>query len=134
MLTDANDPLYQNTKIGVFDQITVVSQKKINDKLRYDWNLDADLSSLNYTDGPDNDPNAYIKAELSPGSVQLIGQSGGTELYFLLNFKSGTFFYYGGHHNSVETYVKMGKWVIAFKVSLDMQTIDKLPDSLQKQI
>lgn len=73
---------------------------------------------------PATDPDYSVNAILSAPSVSLIGQNGGTELFFTLNFQSGTFMYWTGHNPPVQHQPDMKGWKIAFKVSLDQQGID----------
>ncbi|KAL5589353.1 hypothetical protein FOVSG1_011220 [Fusarium oxysporum f. sp. vasinfectum] len=137
-LADPNDPLYTSTKIAPFDQITCISQATINTKLKWDWKTTPELAAFKVSLGDDPaDPDYSVDAIMTAPTVSLIGLNGGTQLYFSLNFKSGTFVYYTGHRNPVKHTPDMTGWRVTFIVSLDHEQLDNpddVPEEIRKRI
>lgn len=135
------DPLYTQTTISPFDQVTIVSQEAINANIGFPWNKSTQLYA--YT-GDSTDPDSSFTATMNAPTVGLIGLQGGTQLYFYLNFSKGNLMYWTGHGpSSVQHNVPVqappntfppSLWTVAFLVKMDPASIAALPPDLAAKV
>ncbi|MCJ1398402.1 hypothetical protein MMC11_001600 [Xylographa trunciseda] len=134
------DPVYTNTTIAPFDQVTIVSQNSINANIFFPWDKSTTLKAIT---GNASSPDSSINAFMAAPTVGLIGTQGGTQLYFYLNLAKGNLMYRTGQGSSSQqhtipivagpTTTRHG-WTIAYIVNLDPTSIAGLPPDLAKKV
>jgi Icc-related predicted phosphoesterase len=125
----------KSCKIAPFHQIVAISQGTINTKFKWDWHYITNASNFSITvPAGSTDPDYSVNAVLNPPTVSLCAQNDPSQLVFSLNFKSGTFMYWTGHHTPVQNKVDMTGWIIAFVVNMGSKSIQQLPEEAQSKV
>ncbi|KIO21512.1 hypothetical protein M407DRAFT_218173 [Tulasnella calospora MUT 4182] len=126
-----------NTSIGPFDQLTVISQRAINDQLALMWKSPQSiLRKIEVRPRPEL-TDYYFVADLNPPTVKLLTGSNKQQVVFYINIQSGTVGYYEGvGPEATPKKAQLGESTIAFRVNLafDQLAANGVPENIQKAL
>ncbi|KAG8922024.1 hypothetical protein FRC01_014584 [Tulasnella sp. 417] len=127
-----------NTKIGAFDQLTIISQRAINGQLSHMWKTSGSiLRKIDIKPYGDDAPDYFFTADLNPPTVNLSLGPNKQTVVFCINIKSGTLGWYEGVGPKAKPMKEdLGPSRLALRVNMAFDQLEKnlVPDYIQKAL